>query len=153
GCGLIIELHGDTGTGLFMDMHTNLRALGKQNGYVVVAPTGPPFGGGLPGSTWKQAQDTPLINITNLFASVFRVNTNKIHLTGFSRGGFATWRLYCDHADLWASVAPAAGGDGVAFGEVTCFSNGRAPSRKPDITFLMGFTDMSVDYASMANIR
>jgi len=40
GCGLILELHGDTGNGLLMDGHTNLRALGAQHGYIVVAPSG-----------------------------------------------------------------------------------------------------------------
>src|SRR5437773_55150 len=38
GCGLITELHGDTGTGALMDAHTNLKALGKEKGYVVIAP-------------------------------------------------------------------------------------------------------------------
>ena len=42
GCGLILELHGDTGTGLLMDAHTKLRELGAQHGYILVAPTGPP---------------------------------------------------------------------------------------------------------------
>src|SRR4051812_2984247 len=46
GCGLILQLHGDTGNGLLMDANTNLRELGRQNGYVVIAPTGPPFGFG-----------------------------------------------------------------------------------------------------------
>src|SRR4051812_33085985 len=48
GCGLILELHGDTGSGLLMDGHTQLRALGEQHGYVVAAPSGPPYGGGQP---------------------------------------------------------------------------------------------------------
>ena len=41
GCGLILELHGDTGTGLLMDEHVKLRDLGAQHGYVVIAPTRP----------------------------------------------------------------------------------------------------------------
>src|SRR4249919_1052609 len=51
GCGLILELHGDTGTGLLMDGHTKLRDLGEQNGYIVIAPSGPPWPGPQPGST------------------------------------------------------------------------------------------------------
>jgi dienelactone hydrolase len=153
GCGLILQLHGDTGNGLLMDANTNLRALGQQNGYVVISPTGPPFGFGYPGSTWKPAQDQALLDMTRLFASVFRVNAKRIHLTGFSRGGFVTWRLLCDAADLFASYAPAAAGEGSGFGEVTCFSSGRAPVRQPDILFLMGRTDMSVPYSTMATIR
>src|SRR4051812_14740903 len=43
GCGLILVLHGDTGTGLLMDAHVKMRDLGQQHGYIVVAPSGPPW--------------------------------------------------------------------------------------------------------------
>ena len=153
GCGLILELHGDTGTGLLMDGHTNLRALGEQHGYIVVAPSGPPWQGGGPGSTWHASNDATLIDITTQFRDVFRVDPDKIHVTGFSRGSFVTWRLLCDHADLFASAAPGGGGDGTDFGEVTCFSNNRTPSRHLPIIFLMGQLDQSVGYPSLVQIR
>jgi poly(3-hydroxybutyrate) depolymerase len=153
GCGLILELHGDTGSGLLMDGHTQLRALGAQHGYVVVAPSGPPYGGGQPGSTWHASNDATLVQIVQQFARVFRIDPKKIHVTGFSRGGFVTWRLLCDHADLFASAAPAGAGDGTDFDEDTCFTPGRAPSRRLPILFMMGRTDMSVGYPSMVTIR
>ena len=153
GCGLVLELHGDTGSGLLMDGHTKLRELGAQHGYVVIAPSGPPYGNGQPGSTWHATNDAALVEVVQLFASVFRIDPKKIHVTGFSRGGFVTWRLLCDHAELFASAAPGGAGDGTAFGEATCFTPGRAPSRNLPILFLMGRTDASVGYASMARIR
>lgn len=153
GCGLILVLHGDTGTGLLMDAHVRLRELGAQHGYVVIAPTGPPYGGGQPGSTWSSANDATLVEIVDLFASVFRVDATKLHVTGFSRGGFVTWRLLCDHADLFASAAPAGAGFGQGFGEATCFHGGRAPSRALPILFLMGRTDVSVGYQNLTGIR
>jgi poly(3-hydroxybutyrate) depolymerase len=153
GCGLILELHGDTGSGLLMDGHTKLRELGAEHGYVVIAPSGPPFGFGDPGSTWHASNDAMLVDMVQQFASVFRIDPKKIHVTGFSRGGFVTWRLLCDHADLFASAAPGGAGDGTAFGEATCFTPGRAPARKLPILFLMGRTDASVGYASMTKIR
>lgn len=153
GCGLILELHGDTGTGLLMDAHVKLRDLGAQHGYIVVAPTGPPFGGGLPGSTWHDDNDATLVDLVTQVKTVFRVDEAKIHVTGFSRGGFVTWRLLCDHADLFASAAPAGAGNGAGFGEDTCFESARAPSRKLPILFLMGRTDVSVGYAAMQTIR
>jgi len=153
GCGLILVLHGDTGSGLLMDGHVRMRELGEQHGFVVVAPTGPPFGMGFPGSTWEASNDATLVEIVQQFTSVFRVDPAKVHVTGFSRGGFVTWRLLCDHADLFASAAPGGAGDGSSFGEATCFSQGRAPSRHIPIVFLMGRTDASVGYGSMTQIR
>lgn len=152
GCGLILELHGDTGSGLLMDGHTNLRALGEQHGYIVIAPSGPPWPGG-PGSTWHASNDPTLIDLTTQVRDVFRVDPTKIHVTGFSRGSFVTWRLLCDHADLFASAAPGGGGDGTDFGEATCFSNNRKPSRNLPILFLMGQKDASVGYDSLVQIR
>jgi poly(3-hydroxybutyrate) depolymerase len=152
GCGLILVLHGDTGSGLLMDAHVRMRDLGEQHGYIVIAPSGPPWPGG-PGSTWNSSNDATLVDITNQFASVFRVEARKIHVTGFSRGGFVTWRLLCDHADLFASAAPAGAGFGQGFGETTCFQQSRAPSRNIPIVFLMGRTDVSVGYANMVAIR
>jgi polyhydroxybutyrate depolymerase len=151
GCGLILELHGDTGTGLLMDGHTNLRALGRDQGYIVIAPTGPAYGGGQPGSTWTRQEDAKLIAMTKLFASVFHVDAARVHVTGFSRGGFVTWRLLCDQSELFASAAPAAAGNGN--NEVTCFTTGRAPTRNIDLLFLMGRTDMPVPYSTMLSIR
>ena len=153
GCGLILVLHGDTGSGLLMDAHVKLRELGAAAGYIVVAPSGPPFGGGSPGSTWKAAQDPIVVDIVEQVRDVFRVDARKIHVTGFSRGAFVTWRLLCDHADLFASVAPGGGGNGTGFGEMTCFSQGRTPARKAPILFLMGRTDASVGYGSLTSIR
>jgi polyhydroxybutyrate depolymerase len=153
GCGLILELHGDTGNGLLMDGHTNLRALGEQHGYIVIAPSGPPYGGGDLGSTWHASNDATLVDMVQQFASAFHVDAKKLHVTGFSRGGFVTWRLLCDHPDLFASAAPAGAGDGTDFGEQTCFTPGRTPARKLPILFMMGRSDQSVGYASMVKIR
>ena len=153
GCGLILLLHGDTGTGLLMDGHVKLRELGAQHDYIVAAPTGPPYGGGEPGGTWSSADDDNLVDIVHQLAGVYRVDGKKIHVAGFSRGGFVTWRLLCDHPDLFASAAPGGAGDGTSFGEATCFSSGRAPATQIPIVFLMGRTDASVGYSSMVTIR
>ena len=151
GCGLILELHGDTGTGLLEDAHTRLRDLGARDGDIVIAPTGPAIGGGESGSTWSSANDAALVAIVRKFMQVFRVDTKRVHVTGFSRGGFVTWRLACDHADLFASAAPA--GAGANRGERTCFAGGREPSRKLPLLLLMGRTDAAVGYQRIVAIR
>jgi len=161
GCGLVMELHGDTGTGPLMDANTNLMALGAARGYIVVAPTGPPRSDGL-GPTWTSAEDDKLIAIAALVSSVFRTDHRKSHLTGFSRGGYVTWRLLCQHADLFASFAPAAsgsspGGDCNGVPEVSCpfdaSAPGGMPARAVPVLFLIGRTDAAVPYACAARIR
>ncbi len=152
GCGLILVLHGDTGTGLLEDAHVRLREQGAQAGYVVVAPTGPPFGGSgaSNGSTWSPANDATLIAIVGRISDELRVDRRRIHVTGFSRGGYSTWRLMCDHADVFASAAPAAAG---ATQMGPCFGNNRFPSRKIPILLLIGRTDAAVTFDVTQQIR
>jgi dienelactone hydrolase len=163
GCGLIMELHGDTGSGPLLDANTNLMALGDARGYIVVAPTGPLLGSDAStGSTWLPADDDKLVAILGDIAAVFRTDARKQHLTGFSRGGYVTWRMLCQHADLFASVAPAAAGadrGGACAGviEVSCpfdpAQPGGMPARPIPVLFLIGRTDAAVPYACMTSIR
>jgi polyhydroxybutyrate depolymerase len=158
GCGLVTEIHGDTGDGKLMDANTNLKALGKQRGYVVIAPTGPPWPGG-PGSTWHPEDDAKIVAIIQNVAQVFRTDPKKNHVTGFSRGGYVAWRLLCAHADMFASVAPGTAGsapggtcNGVA--ETSCpFDSTGTPSRKIPVLFLIGRADVPVPYGCTSRIR
>src|SRR5262245_20957159 len=43
GCGLILEIHGDGGTGPTQDAHLRLSELGEKAGYILIAPTGDGF--------------------------------------------------------------------------------------------------------------
>lgn len=164
GCGLVLELHGDTGTGPLLDAHTQLRARGAKNGFIVIAPTGPAIGSlgsppvAYPGSSWNAGTDAKLVAITQTFASVFKPNPARVHVTGFSRGGFAGWRLACDHSDLFASVAIGGAGNGASplgagpfSSEATCFEGNRYPARSIDILMLMGRTDAL--YNRMVSVR
>jgi poly(3-hydroxybutyrate) depolymerase len=142
-------LHGDTGTGLLEDAHVRLREKGSRAGYVVAAPTGPPLGPS-GGSTWSPANDATLIAVVKRLSTELRVDSARIHVTGFSRGGYSTWRLMCDYADVFASAAPAAAG---ATRMGPCFGNGRFPSRKIPILMLIGRTDASVTFEVTTRIR
>ncbi len=161
GCGLILELHGDTGSGPLFEAHMGLMPLGDLNGYLVIAPTGPPHPDGI-GSTWTLAEDDKLMAIIDTVAGVFGTDAKKTHLTGFSRGGYVTWRLMCEHADRFASVAPGAGGsapggDCMGVPEVSCPFDasmaGGMPSRAVPVLALMGRLDEAVPWACTARIR
>jgi poly(3-hydroxybutyrate) depolymerase len=142
GCGLILELHGDGGTGPTQDAHLKLGVLGEKSGYILIAPSGIGF----------PPTDDALVRITRQFQQAFRADSRKIHVTGFSRGGFAVWRLACDHADLFASVAPAAAGEALP-GERSCFSNGGMPSRRLPVLMMIGLEDRNVPVPTQTAMR
>jgi len=148
GCGLILQLHGDTGSGLLEDAHTRLREHGAAAGYVVASPSGST---GIP--AWSVADDKKIFDLTEMLASRLRVDRARMHVTGFSRGGHLTWRLVCAHADVFASAAPAGAGLGEGRGETTCFTPGRSPSRHVPLLLLIGRTDAAVGYLPMIAIR
>jgi len=161
GCGLILELHGDTGTGLLLDANTGLMDLAAGASYVVVAPTGPPRADGL-GPTWTSDEDDKLLAIVDAVAAAFRTNAKAHHVTGFSRGGYVTWRLMCGHADRFASIAPAAAGSNAGGGcdgvpEVSCPFDatvaGGMPSRAIPVLMLIGRADVPVPVACARRIR
>src|SRR4030095_6437555 len=81
------------------------------------------------------------------------VDANRVHVTGFSRGGFVTWRMACDHADLFASAAPAGASDGSDRRERTCFAGGRVPSRKIPILMLIRRTGRGAVFPLIEAIR
>jgi poly(3-hydroxybutyrate) depolymerase len=161
GCGLILELHGDTGTGPLFEANMGLMPLGNVNGYIVIAPTGPPLADQV-GSTWTTAEDDKLMAIVDTVAGVFATDVTKTHVTGFSRGGYVTWRLMCEHADRFASIAPGAGGsapggDCMGVDEVSCPFDasmpGGMPSRQVPVLALMGRLDEAVPLACTTRIR
>jgi poly(3-hydroxybutyrate) depolymerase len=149
-CGLILELHGDTGTGLLEDAHLKLRDLGVRDGYIVVAPTGPPIGGGDPGSTWSSANDAALVAIVRELASAYRADMKRIHVTGFARrlrhGG-----VVCDHVICFCRPHLAGASTGGDRGERTCSRpftrrHGRFP-------VFDGRTDAAVGYRPIVAVR
>ena len=48
------------------------------------------------------------MNILLQVIEAFHADDKRIHMTGFSEGGFMSWRWFCQHSDLLASVAPGA---------------------------------------------
>src|SRR5205814_1357185 len=114
---------------------------GRAHGYLVVQPNANPDP---PLASWKPAtDDDKIFAFIQLAASVFHADPNRIHFTGFSQGGAMTWRFLCKHADLFASVAPAA--------EAACaFSGADLPAREIPVLYMHGTVDGLVDFKSIA---
>lgn len=140
GCGLIFDVHGATMTAASEDANTELRRLGPAAGFVVVQPTAP---GSAIGPSWDPARDdSRVFSFLELTVRAMRIDADRVHFTGFSQGGFMTWRMLCEHADLFASVAPAAA-CGTLFAHCPFTATDR-PSREVPVLYVHGSADLVV---------
>lgn len=165
-CGVIVDVHGGMMSSQMEDKNTNMSALGQEHGYLVVQPNALQnplllgqrlFVADAPGAP---ADDTRVMDILTDVIQAFHADRNRIHMMGFSEGGFMTWRWYCQHSDLLASVAPGAAGwqcadlanAGLTPPEIGCrFSGASAgtdvPVRHVPALFMQGTKDGLVDPA------
>ena len=54
--------------------------------------------------------DEVILGLLDELISKYRVDTNRIYLTGLSMGGFGTWSLGTRHPERFAAIAPICGG-------------------------------------------
>ena len=141
GCGIILDVHGLTMSAAMEDANTELRARGGAAGFVVVQPSANPAP---PQSSWSTSDDGVIHDFLVRAISVYAIDPGRVHMTGFSQGGFMTWRFACAHADLIASVAPGAAASNCPLGGVgliqpaCAFVGAEMPARKMSILYLHG---------------
>jgi poly(3-hydroxybutyrate) depolymerase len=144
GCGLILDVHGLTMSAAMEDANTQLRARAGAAGFIVIQPSATPAP---PQAEWKDSDEAVIYDFLTRAIAVYGVDTSRVHMTGFSQGGFMTWRFLCQHADLFASVAPAAAASncpvvGNPAGLAACsFTGNELPSRKLPILYMHGSAD------------
>jgi predicted peptidase len=63
-----------------------------------------------PQSTGRGWQPDLLKALVDDLVSAYRVDENRIYLTGLSMGGFGTWSLAAAYPDRFAAIAPICGG-------------------------------------------
>jgi polyhydroxybutyrate depolymerase len=146
-CGVIIDVHGGSMSADMEDRNTAMRALGDRHGYLVIQPNALPnpillgervFVAGV--------DDDRVMHILTDVVKVFHADERRIHMMGFSEGGFMTWRFICGHSDLLASAAPAAAGYNCTVlpitQEIGCqFSGTDAPTKNIPILYMQGTED------------
>lgn len=143
-CGLIMDVHGLSMSGDMQNANTNLRELGRQRGYIVVQPNANPAP---PTSSWvPNVDDSAVMAFMQRVAAAFHIDPDRLHFTGFSQGGFMSWRVVCAYADILASVAPGAA-CGTDFPIADCqFTPDEQPSEPVDILYMHGTDDVLVPY-------
>jgi pimeloyl-ACP methyl ester carboxylesterase len=159
-CGVIVDVHGGMMSSQMEDKNTNLRALGNQHGYIVIQPNALQnpvllnqrlFVADTPTAP---ADDTRVMDILTQVIQAFHADKNRIHMAGFSEGAFMTWRWFCQHSDLLASVAPGAAAwkcgvlanAGLTPPEVGCEMSGASvPAHDIPVLYMQGMKDGLVD--------
>ncbi len=108
---LIMFLHGagERGDNLeLLKKHgpPKLIAAGQKFPAVVVSPQVAPH------SIWNPHAVKAL---TDEIMRKYRIDEDRVYLTGISMGGFGTWETAMEYPDLWAAIMPICGGAGVRF--------------------------------------
>ena len=146
GCGIILDVHGLTMSAAMEDANSELRVRGGAAGFVVVQPSAKPSP---PQASWSEADEPKVYDFLTRALAVYAIDPDRVHMTGFSQGGFMTWRFLCSHADVFASVAPAAAASscpvvGNPSGAAACtFTGAEIPSRKVPILYMHGRADQN----------
>ena len=79
-------------------------ARGDQLPYVLVSPQCPRE------ERWEEpGQQALLLKLLEHVIASYRVDTDRVYLTGLSLGGFGSWRLAADHPGRFAAVVPICG--------------------------------------------
>lgn len=146
-CGVIVDVHGATMTGEQQEANTSLGELAHGRGYLVLQPWAPEAWWDVP----QYALDAQVLALTARVMDVFSADARRVHITGFSQGGYMTWRMLCRQPELFASYAPlAASGENVlreeSF-EPPCVGAGSARLAPRPIFYAHGTADSVVSFS------
>ena len=144
GATLVLDFHGFTNTALEQRVLSRMDASSDAHGYLSVYPAGIATSwnaGDCCGTAWTNAVD----DVAFVKAMVARlkadycVDPKRVYATGYSNGGFLSYRLACDLADTFAAIGSVAGQMG---------ESGAAckPSRPVPVLDFHGTSDPIVPY-------
>ena len=146
---LVISLHGYTGNGTSHENYFNLRSRIDERQYMLCVPQGLRNSQG--DRYWNatdfccdfEGQNTDdsgyLRALMETIIADHPVDLDSIHVVGHSNGGFMSYRMACDHADLVASIGSLAGATFASPGDCT-------PSEPVHVLQIHGTQDSVVNF-------
>ncbi|MGH9847513.1 MAG: prolyl oligopeptidase family serine peptidase [Blastocatellia bacterium] len=105
---LVVALHGMGGDeNSFFNGYENgaLKRMAESRGYLVVCPKGRQ-----PTSMYLGPAEKDVIDVLAEIKREYSIDDDRVYLTGHSMGGYGTWSVAANHPDLFAALAPFAGG-------------------------------------------
>jgi len=116
---LVMLLHGYTSSGAVQEAYMQFTPLSDSRGFLFLAPdgltdaSGAQYWNGTNACCDFDSGDTDdsgyLRALIEEVQAELSVDPKRIYVTGHSNGGFMSYRMGCDHADLVAAIAPLAG--------------------------------------------
>jgi polyhydroxybutyrate depolymerase len=141
---LLLNFHGLNNSPAIQASFSRMNAIADAEGFVVVYPQGigSSFNaGGCCGSAASQGIDDVGFAraIVADVAGRICVDPRRVYATGFSNGGYMSYRLGCEASDVFAAIAPVSGASAVA----SC-----QPERALPVIAFHGDADTVVSYQS-----
>ncbi len=105
---LIIALHGMGGdeNSYFEEYGSGAFKIdAEKRGYFVVCPKGRQ-----PASMYLGPAEKDVMDVIEEMKQAYRIDPDRIYLTGHSMGGYGTWSVAMNHPQVFAALAPVAGG-------------------------------------------
>ena len=138
---LLFSLHGLTQTGNIMMQFTDFNTYADQYNFIVVYPDGINNSWNVGFSGGSTANDVGFLSaLIDTLHAQYGIDLNRVYSTGYSNGGFMSYRLACELTGRIAAIAPVAGTmtDG-AWGSCQ-------PSRNIPVMHIHGTNDFVVFY-------
>jgi predicted esterase len=105
---LIIALHGMGGDeNSYFDQYAQggFKTEAETRGYIVACPKGRE-----PASMYTGAAELDVMDVLEEVRRAYRIDSERIYMTGHSMGGYGTWSVAMNHPEIFAALAPVAGG-------------------------------------------
>jgi polyhydroxybutyrate depolymerase len=138
---LVLNWHGLTSNAGQEEILTNMDPVADANGWVLVYPNSPDMSWNA-GTCCAYSATTRddvgfAVALVKQIQSKACIDPKRIYTTGMSNGAFMTYRLGCEHAEIFAAIAPVAGKVGIP----SC-----KPSRSVPVMAFHGTSDPLVSY-------
>lgn len=105
---LVVALHGMGGDeNSYFSGYQNgvIKREAEARGYLVVCPKGR-----APASMYLGNAEKDVLDVIAEMKRDFSIDEERIYLTGHSMGGYGTWSIAVNHPQMFAAIAPVAGG-------------------------------------------
>ncbi len=138
---LLLALHGYTQNGQEMMQFSGFNSIADTGNFVVVYPDGVANSWNVGFSGGSTADDVGFLSaLIDTLHQRYNIDLNRVYSTGFSNGGFMSYRLACELGNRIAAIAPVSGTMTDVAGS-SC-----TPQREMPVLHIHGTNDFVVSY-------